>query len=63
VDLAPNSVDARNNLGIAFGSSGNLAAAIAEFRRALAIDSSSSEARRNLEMAEAALAQSSGTRR
>ncbi len=62
VARAPKSVDAHNNLGIALGSTGDLTAAIAQFKQALAIDATAVEARRNLEMAEQALAQNSGRR-
>jgi tetratricopeptide (TPR) repeat protein len=56
-------VDALNNLGIALGSSGDLEAAIDQFQKALAIDASSTDARRNLEMAEQALRQMQGQKR
>ena len=57
VDLAPTSVEALNNLGIALGSSGDLDGAVARFHQALAIKPDAVEARRNLEMAEQARAQ------
>ena len=44
----PESVKARNNLGIALASQGKLDEAIGEFQQALAAEPNSAEARRNL---------------
>jgi tetratricopeptide (TPR) repeat protein len=49
--LAPNSVEAHNNLGIALGIQGRLDEAIAHFRQALAIQPDFEDARKNLALA------------
>ena len=49
--LAPETVEARNNLGVALASIGRLDEAIDEFRRALAIRPDFADARRNLALA------------
>ena len=48
VQASPQSVEARNNLGIALATNGDTAGAIAAFRAALAIDERSVQAHRNL---------------
>lgn len=54
VEINPHSPEARNNLGIAFASSGRLEEAVAQFERALMIDPEFVDPKRNLERIRAA---------
>ena len=56
VELQPDFVPARNNLGILLARGGRLDEAIEQFRIALEIDPASAEVRRNLDVALAAAA-------
>ena len=51
VELQPEFVQARNNLGILLARSGRLDEAIEQFRQALEIEPGSAEVRRNLDIA------------
>jgi len=60
VQLQPDFLEARNNLGILLARAGRLEGAIAQFRAALAIAPGSAEVRKNLDFALARGASASG---